>query len=272
MSEPTIIFENDDFAAINKPAGLMVHAVRRKEGGKEGRRKKGEGKKRKQEREKKEVAEGRPPSEPTLTDWLVARWPAIVTVGDDPALRPGIVHRLDKGTSGVMVVAKTQAAFEKLKSLFQSHEMKKTYMALVSGIPKEEKGIIDRPIGIKNGTLKRSVHATTMVKTAVTEYEVKTKYQVPNAKFKEEYALLEVRPKTGRTHQIRVHLASIGHSIVGDPLYGSRSASVMLRAPRLMLHAKSIEFTDGTGNRFSFEAALPEDFVKVIHSLVDIVD
>ena len=266
MSEPTIIFENDDFAAINKPAGLMVHAARRREDGEKGRRKKGEGKKRKQEREKKEVAEGRPPSEPTLTDWLVARWPAIVTVGDDPALRPGIVHRLDKGTSGVMLIAKTQAAFEKLKSLFQSHEMKKTYVALVYGVPKEQKGTIDRPIGIKNGTLKRSVHATTMVKSAVTEYEVKKKYEG-----KEEYALLEVHPKTGRTHQIRVHLASIGHSIVGDPLYGSRSVAVALHAPRLMLHAKAIEFTDGTGNRFSFEAPLPEDFEEVIHSLVGTV-
>jgi 23S rRNA pseudouridine1911/1915/1917 synthase len=265
MSEPTIIFENDDFMAINKPAGLMVHAARRREDGEKGRRKKGEGKKRKQEREKKEVAEGRPPSEPMLTDWLVARWPAIITVGDDPALRPGIVHRLDKGTSGVMVVAKTQAAFEKLKSLFQAHEMKKTYVALVYGVPKEQKGTIDRPIGIKNGTLKRSVHATTMVKSAVTEYEVKTK-------FKEEYALLEVRPKTGRTHQIRVHLASIGHPIVGDPLYGSRSVTAALHAPRLMLHAKSIEFTDGTGNRFSFEAPLPKDFAEVIHTIVGIAD
>ena len=280
MSQPTIIFENDDFVAINKPAGLMVHAARRREeeggeGGR-GRRKKGEGKKRRQEREEKEMAEGHPPSEPTLTDWLVARWPAIVTVGDDPVLRPGIVHRLDKGTSGVMIVAKTQEAFEKLKSLFQSHEMKKTYVALVRGIPKEQKGIIDRPIGIRNGTLKRSVHATTMVKSAVTEYEVKTKYQIPGttggAASGEEYSLLEVHPRTGRTHQIRVHLASIGHSIVGDPLYGARSTSVMLRASRLMLHAKSIEFVNKKGERFSFEAPLPGDFVEVIHNLVGVVD
>jgi 23S rRNA pseudouridine1911/1915/1917 synthase len=251
MSEPTIIFENDDFAAIDKPAGLMVHAV-------------------KVNAARVRNAYEQRPSEPTLTDWLVARWPAIATVGDDPALRPGIVHRLDKGTSGVMIVAKTQAAFEKLKVLFQSHEMKKTYTALVVGIPKEEKGIIDRPIGIKNGTLKRSVYATTMAKSAVTEYEIKTKYKTKGGGAKEEYALLEAHPRTGRTHQIRVHLASIGHPIVGDPLYGSRPAVTALNAPRTLLHAESLEFADGDGNRFAFEAPLPEDFSKVIHKLVDI--
>ena len=248
MSEPKIIFENDDFVVVDKPAGLMVHAV-------------------KVNATRVRNAHEQRPHEPTLTEWLVARWPAIAAVGDDPVLRPGIVHRLDKGTSGVMVVAKTQASFEALKALFQSHEMRKTYAAFVFGIPKEEKGTIDRPIGIKNGTLKRSVHATTMAKEAITEYEVKKKFPMPDAKPQEGFALLDVHPKTGRTHQIRVHLASIGHPIVGDPLYGPRRAAEAagLSAPRLMLHAESLEFSDGAGNRFMFEAPLPPDFIEVIH-------
>lgn len=248
MSEPKIIFENDEFAVVDKPAGLMVHAVKVSKG----KKKKGEA-----------SGEFRK-DEPTLTDWLVARYPGMKEVGDDPVMRPGIVHRLDKGTSGVMIVAKTQPSFEKLKALFQSHEMKKTYAALVFGVPSEKKGIIDRPIGIKNGTLKRSVHATTMAKPAVTEYEVKKEYDGPDSAPDASYTLLEVHPQTGRTHQIRVHLASIGHSIVGDPLYGPRRA---LQVPRLMLHAKALEFADGEGNRFVFEAPLPDDFQGVIHRI-----
>ncbi len=262
MLEPKVIFENDDFVVVDKPAGLMVHAVRI-----------GAARVRRDEKRKAKgkPAEPRPPQEPTLTDWLVARYPAIAAVGDDPALRPGIVHRLDKDTSGVMLVAKTQASFEALKSLFKSREMKKTYATLVFGIPKDAKGIIDRPIGIKNGTLRRSVHAATMAKPAVTEYEVKEKYE---AEKERSYALLEVHPQTGRTHQIRVHLASIGHPIVGDRLYGpgrdrrgKRHAEdpAAFPATRLMLHAEALEFSDLKGNRFTFEAPLPEDFLSVIH-------
>jgi 23S rRNA pseudouridine1911/1915/1917 synthase len=256
LPEPKIIFENDDFVVIDKPAGLMVHAARISAA----------------KIKRNKVIERS--QDPTLTDWLVKRWPAMATVGDDPMLRPGIVHRLDKGTSGVMIVAKTQASFEKLKKLFQSHKMKKTYVALVVGIPEKEKGIIDHPIGIKNGTLKRSIHAATMAKPAVTEYEVKEKYQSADAAaLGESFALLEVRPQTGRTHQIRVHLASIGHPIVGDPLYGSHrsgaqhknTAIPFVDVPRLMLHAQALEFADGAGNRFAFEAPLPHDFMEVIH-------
>ncbi|HUC31630.1 MAG TPA: pseudouridine synthase, partial [Candidatus Paceibacterota bacterium] len=112
MNEPEIIFENEDFLVINKPAGLTVHAARVSS--------------------KRRVDEARA-SEPTLVDWLRARYPEIKNVGDDPALRPGIVHRLDKATSGVMLVAKTQASFEHLKKLFQEHRMRKTYFALVWG-------------------------------------------------------------------------------------------------------------------------------------------
>jgi 23S rRNA pseudouridine1911/1915/1917 synthase len=236
MLSPTIIFENDDFLVVNKPAGLVVHAARVSA------------------RRREDEARA---AEPTLVDWLVKRYPKIKTVGDDPALRPGIVHRLDKATSGVMIVAKTQASFERLKKLFQDHRMKKTYYALVRGVPKNKKGTIDAPIGIKNGSLKRSIHSSKMAKPAVTEYAV-VKIIARGDGDKEQYSLLKISPLTGRTHQIRVHLASIGHPIVGDALYGKKTDAAA--APRLMLHAAALAFSDDAGNRFEFEAPFPPDF------------
>ncbi len=228
MEEPTIIFENEDFVVIDKPAGLMVHAARISS--------------------KRRSAVMRE-AEPTLVDWLLARYPEIKKVGDDPALRPGIVHRLDKATSGVMLIARTQTSFEQLKKLFQEHRMQKTYFAVAWGVPVKKRGIIDAPIGIKNGSLKRSVHSSKMAKAAITEYSV--------VKAMGDRALLKVTPKTGRTHQIRVHLASIGHPIVGDALYGKKTEA---GAGRLMLHAGGIAFEGGAGNRFEFESPLPANF------------
>jgi 23S rRNA pseudouridine1911/1915/1917 synthase len=229
--EPKIIFENKDFFVVNKPSGLLVHGVRIS------------GRKRVDEERSKE---------PTLAAWMAERYPEIRSVGDEPALRPGIVHRLDKETSGVMLVARTQEYFEYLKSLFQKHEIKKVYNALVFGVPKKEHGMIDAPIGIKNGTLKRSIHVSKMAKEAVTEYKVVSKYKAADTN--DEYALVEVRPQTGRTHQIRVHLASIGHPIVGDRLYGKKTQPQF--ATRLMLHAVSIAFSGAHGEHFEFEANL----------------
>lgn len=250
MPEPEIIFENEDFLVVNKPAGLVVHAARVSA---------------RRRADAARVGKARAP-EPTLVDWLVTRRPGIKTVGDDPALRPGIVHRLDKATSGVMIVAKTQASFERLKKLFQEHRMQKTYFALVYGVPKDKKGTIDAPIGIKNGSLKRSIHSSKMAKPAITEYSVVKKITVDDEGDKggkEQCALLKVNPKTGRTHQIRVHLASIGHPIVGDMLYGKKSlrgANAAAPSPRLMLHAAALAFSDGNGNGFEFEVPLPDDF------------
>jgi 23S rRNA pseudouridine1911/1915/1917 synthase len=253
MSEPEIIFENNDFVVVNKPAGLVVHAARVSERVSARRR---------SARERGQAgatvtAEVRA-AEPTLVDWLIKKYPKIKTVGDDPALRPGIVHRLDKATSGVMIVAKTQASFERLKKLFQEHRMKKTYYALVHGVPKNKKGIIDAAIGIKNGSLKRSIHSSKMAKPAVTEYSVVKTITRSGGGDKERYSLLKVNPLTGRTHQIRVHLASIGHPIVGDALYGRKADAAT--APRLMLHAAALTFSDDAGNRFEFEVPLPPDF------------
>jgi len=235
MQEPRIIYENDDFIAINKPAGLMVHGVKIRSG--------------------RRIDEARK-AEPTLVDWLRAQRPAVNAVGDDPETRPGIVHRLDKETSGIMIVAKTQEYFEYLKSLFGGRAMEKTYLALVSGNVENDKGTIDAPIGITTGTLKRSIHSKKMAKAAVTDYAVVRRFEEGGKQF----TLLAVKPRTGRTHQIRVHLASIGHPIVGDRMYGSKK-----QEGRLMLHAHTIAFSGTGGKRFEFEAEPPREFGAVIH-------
>lgn len=239
MIEPKIIYVDKRFLAIDKPAALMVHAARISS-------------KRRVDEEKR--------AEPTLVDWLLKNYPEVKTVGDDPVLRPGIVHRLDKDTSGVMLVARDQHTFAYLKEQFQKHLVKKIYLALVTGIPKKKSGVIDAPIGIKNGTLKRSIHSKKMAKEAVTEYRVIKKFAgegsgKTSGNGSASRALLEVRPRTGRTHQIRVHLGSIGHPILGDRLYGQKK-----QEGRLMLHARSIEFTDEDGKRFTFEADIPASF------------
>jgi 23S rRNA pseudouridine1911/1915/1917 synthase len=268
MIEPEIIYEDKNFLAINKPAGLLVHR-------------------------------DKPTStEPTVADWLVKKYPEIKAVGDNPEIRPGIVHRLDKETSGVMLVAKNQKYFEYLKRLFQSRQIKKTYLALVFGKLEPRQGVITKAIGIKSGTIKRSVHSAKMAKEAVTEYRV-IKYiggpeEPQGALGKREgtnggfFSLVEVSPKTGRTHQIRVHLASIHHPVLGDKLYGpkrlmtndqrlttndlrqttraSHKSSVVSHksAERLMLHALSLEFATGGGGRIKVEASPPHQFMKLV--------
>jgi 23S rRNA pseudouridine1911/1915/1917 synthase len=248
--EPEVIYEDEDLVAVNKPAGLLVHAISNK---------------RQATRGKKE--------EPTLVDWLLVHYPEVGTVGDVPEVRPGIVHRLDRDTSGVMIAAKTQASFAYLKSLFQKHAIKKTYLAWVRGALKERHGIIAKPIGILTGSTKRSTRSEKMVKEAITRYAVRKEV----VRGRETLSLLEVFPETGRTHQIRVHLASIGHPIMGDLLYGNRKFTTRRTslATRLMLHALSIELplqsnvshttpnpsSSEEGSILRLEAEPPEGFV-----------
>lgn len=227
-SDPKIIYEDENFLAVNKPAGLIVHEVRVK---------------------KRRMHE----KEATLVDWLLRERPEIASVGDDPAFRPGIVHRLDRDTSGVILVPKTQAYFEYLKSLFLRHEVRKQYAAIVWGSIKEPSGIIDKPIGMVSGSLRRSVHAKTMLKTALTEFVVKKRFMIQG----QEATLLDVFPMTGRTHQIRIHLSSIGHPIVGDHLYGKNRPSV---SERQLLHAESVEFAISPGKMIKLSADMPADF------------
>lgn len=239
-----IIYEDKNLLAVNKPAGLIVHPIKLK------------------------AKSSKLEAESTLVDWLVEKYPEIKKVGDDPENRPGIVHRLDKDTSGVILIPKNQEYFEYLKNLFQTHQIKKTYLALVYGKLEPKSGIIDKPIGIKSGSIKRTVSQkkSKNIKEAITEYKVKKNLNLNG----QDFSLVEVYPKTGRTHQIRIHLASIHHPIVGDPLYGHKNPSAdMPRLNHQFLHAESIEFNLEEGKRVKIEAELPgelERFLKKIEN------
>ncbi len=254
---PKVIYEDKDFVAVSKPAGMLVHKTRTNA---DNGRISADDKARINADVVRENLRSYPRASATLVDWLLKRYPEVRNIGDDPAMRPGIVHRLDKETSGVMIIPRNQKFFEYIKSLFKERKIRKTYLAVVFRTPKEKKGRIEKAIGIKNGSVKRSVHSEKMIKSAVTEYEVKKTFTRDG----NEFSLLEVRPLTGRTHQIRVHLASIGHPVVGDDLYGRRKENHF--AKRLMLHAYSLEFSLpdkaglAQGARVKLEAEPESDF------------
>lgn len=256
-----VIYEDRDFIVINKPAGLLVHPVRSR--APQGAR---------STRFTRAASNGvhgtrLNSNEKTLVDWLIAKYPEVKSVGDNPEERPGIVHRLDKETSGLMVIARNQKAFEYLKNLFQNHEVKKTYLGLVLG--RTEKSFkISKPIGQKRGSLKRTVRLDNakMIKDALTEFEA-----VKFFKFREsELTLIKARPLTGRTHQIRIHLNSINHPVLGDKLYGGKiqlRISEELGLKRHFLHAESMEFTSPAGSRLKFTADLPSDLSQALDLL-----
>jgi 23S rRNA pseudouridine1911/1915/1917 synthase len=230
----SVIIEEPEFVVVNKPIGILVHPSLH-----------------------------HPEKEITLVDLLRKKYPEINTIGDEPKLRPGIVHRLDRDTSGVLVVARTQGFFSYMKELLQKRIARKTYIALVHGFMERKNGIIDIPIGLKPGTTKRSVRARNMkmVKPAVTEYKTLEQFEYDGQKF----SLLELFPRTGRTHQLRVHLSSVNHSVVGDQMYGRRENPWGLS--RQFLHADSIEFDLPSGKRIRASADLPDDLVKILKKL-----
>ena len=217
-----IISQDENMLVVDKPAGLQVHPSSRNE-------------------------------KDTLVNGLLYRFPEISDVGDAPKTRPGIVHRLDRGTSGVMVVARNQEIYSWLKKKFKEREMRKKYWAVVYGEP-SPKGIIDAPLA-RAANYKKQIIAgkktRTKIRSAVTEYETLKTFQG--------MSLLEVFPRTGRTHQIRVHLTSIGHPIVGDEKYARKQSVFKSDAARLLLHAKSLTFEEA-GKKYKFEAPLPDDF------------
>lgn len=246
-----IIYETPDFLAVNKPAGLLVHPVKNS----------------------KELA---------LTDWIFKKYPGIKEVGDDPKIRPGIVHRLDKDTSGVILICRNQKFFEYAKKLFQEHKIKKNYLALAYGEIKPKSGVIEKPISIKSDSIKRTIHKGKDEKAAITEYKVLEYFEIlrlsaliPHTilcgglspRKSATFSLLKVCPKTGRTHQIRVHLASIGHPIVGDSLYGPKENPFGLK--RQFLHAESLEFNSTNGSRIKIESELPDDLKNILDKLSD---
>jgi 23S rRNA pseudouridine1911/1915/1917 synthase len=226
--EPIVVYEEEEFAVINKPAGLIVHAAH---------------------------------NEPSVVSWLVRRYPECGTVGDDSAERPGIVHRLDKETSGVMLVCRTQAAFEHFKKAFQEKKVRKTYLAVVYGAPKERAGIIDKPIGISaNGSLRRTtfVSRAKKIQSAVTRYAVLKTIEKNGITL----SLVRAEPVTGRTHQIRVHLAALGCPIAGDKMYGPKKQAIAL--PRHALHADTIECITRAGAPIAVAADMPRDMAALL--------
>lgn len=237
--EPKIIFENDDVVVINKPAGLIVHSDGRTE-------------------------------ETSVAAWVLKTHPYMDVVGEPWVSpqgkiipRPGIVHRLDRTTSGVMVLAKNALAYEFLKQQFQDRTVQKTYRAFVYGHIQKDAGVIEMEIvrirstpprwGVKRHGEEKKHRA------AITEWKVLSRGADPATGEKVSY--MELSPKTGRTHQLRVHLKAINHPVVCDPLYAP-GKPCLLGFSRPALHAFSLSLLLPSGEKKSFEAPLPADFIQ----------
>ena len=242
-----VVYEDGDVIVINKQAGVSVHPSINESSG-------------------------------TIANALIAKYPELIGVGENP-IRPGIVHRLDKDTSGLLVVARNQKTFEFLKKEWQEGRVVKKYFALVWGCPKKESGEIVSELARslkdfrkrmvlrpeKNKPRRpKEVGAPTEAseeihgKMAITEYKVIKKFK--------DYSLLEVYPKTGRTHQIRIHMASLGHQVVGDKIYGKKR-QMLEGLTRQFLHAYYLKFSLPNGKSLALEADLPDDLKKVLTKL-----
>ncbi|MBE6070736.1 MAG: RluA family pseudouridine synthase [Clostridium butyricum] len=221
-----ILYEDKDIIVVNKEQGMVVHPAPGNYNG-------------------------------TLVNALLFHCDDLSSING--VIRPGIVHRIDKDTSGVLVVAKNDEAHNKLSKQLKDHSMKREYYALIEGRLKNDRGTIDKPIGrnkkdrLKMGIVEDGRHA-------VTHYEVLERYNG--------YTLIKCILETGRTHQIRVHMSSIGFPLVGDPLYGFKKQRFKLNGQ--MLHAKSLGFIHPTSNEYiEFNSDLPEYFQKIIKKLRD---
>ncbi len=256
----TILYEDSNLLVINKPAGLSVHG------------------------------DGKDTGEVTLTDWILENYPKIKNVGEpllidrplgkkEKILRPGIVHRLDKETTGTLIIAKNNKTFAFIKQQFQDHKIQKVYRAFVYGKVADPKaslktggrGVISAPIGrspndVRMWTAGRG--ARDPVREALTEYNVLDRFfdTEDEKEMKDnthQFSYIEAYPKTGRTHQIRVHFRYINHPIVSDPLYrGVKEKALGMK--RLALHSYKISFTLPNGDLQTVVAPLPNDFNKVI--------
>ena len=262
-----VLYEDSNILAIDKLAGISVHA--------DGRSK-----------------------EKTITDWVLKNYPKMKNVGEPMGeiARPGIVHRLDKETSGVLLLAKNQKTHAFLKNQFINREIKKTYISIVDGWVKNDRGIINKPIGRSPKDFRRYLSgrgARGEMREAITQYKVLKRFtassslifspyvrpsRIPRSKksktilpqkYVEKFTLLEIKPKTGRTHQIRVHMKYLNHPIVCDSLYNPNTPCPK-GIKRLALHAKSIEFSalggsvsGGKGKMIKIESPLPKEFVKI---------
>jgi len=219
-----VLYQDDDVVVVNKAAGVIVHAGAGQHSG-------------------------------TLVNALLHHFGTLSTEGGDE--RPGIVHRLDKETSGVLVVARTDAAHRSLSEQFASREVDKIYLAMVQGLPKADSGRVEKPI------TRDPMHRTKMTcrletgRHALTDWKVLRRFT--------EHSLLEVKIGTGRTHQIRVHLSSLAHPILGDRVYGARGTELL--TDRFFLHAARLAFrSPGTGERITVEAPMPPELTAIIES------
>lgn len=220
----TVVYEDDDVVVVDKPAGLVVHP-----------------------------GAGTPSG--TLVNGLLARYPEMASVGERD--RPGVVHRLDKGTSGLLIVARSPVAHERLVDQLARHDVRRQYVALVWGGFDEPAGMVDAPVG-RSARARTRMAVSARGKAARTRYRVVQQFDDPAP-----LALLECELETGRTHQIRVHLSAIGHPVVGDRQYGGDREP--LAAPRPMLHAKALRFTHPvTGIEVACEAPVPDDMRAVL--------
>ncbi|MCC7160490.1 RluA family pseudouridine synthase [Candidatus Nomurabacteria bacterium] len=235
-----ILYEDSNILAIEKPSGISVHF--------DGKSK-----------------------EKTIADWVLEKYPKMKNVGEDEVYenkniktnikKPGIVHRLDRETSGVLLLAKNQKAYKFLKNQFQNKEIKKTYVAIVSGSVKNDRGIINKPIGRSPTDFRRysaGRGARGEMREATTQYKVLKRFEAEHSKF----TYLEIYPKTGRTHQIRVHMKYLNHPVVCDSLYNPDNPCPK-GIKRMALHAKSIEFKDLKGNTLKIESSVPKEFIKL---------
>lgn len=235
--KPKIIAATADYLVVEKPAGLLTHET--------------------QAHEKN-----------TLAGYLAKKYPALKKVGDDPAVRPGIVHRLDKEASGLLVVARTAAMFDHLKKQFKNRAIEKEYLALCHGRVAKDEGEINFPIARSDRSDRMAAIPSTKYgadtedgKEARTEFLVERRFV--------NFTLLRVIIHTGRMHQIRVHLLAYNHPLVGDPLYFQKKRPQRWdeKLGRLFLHSAKLSFTDLSGERKTFASALPEPLQKFLDLL-----
>jgi 23S rRNA pseudouridine1911/1915/1917 synthase len=239
-----VVFEDRHVIVVDKPAGLVVHP-------------------------------GAGRTHGTLASGLVARFPdlALTTGIGDPG-RPGIVHRLDRGTSGLLVVARTEQAYGSLVSQLSHHTVRRRYVTLVAGHVADDRGIVDAPIG-RSARIPTKMAVTSQGREARTRYRVVRRYpDLPGTHAADAdprpASLLVVDLETGRTHQIRVHLAAIGHPVVGDERYG-RPSGGLLAPGRVFLHAAELAFVHpSTGTPVRFQSVLPPDLAGIVGELPDL--
>lgn len=222
---PKLVFKNKDILVFDKPAGLPVH--------------RGVG------------------TQKTLTDFIVKNYPEVKKVGSP--LRSGIVHRLDKDTSGILIVARKKNAFKCLKREFKERRAKKVYLALVHGIVKKECDIIARRIGRSKRDFRKRAAGGPSAREALTRFSVKKRFK--------DFTLLEVMPETGRQHQIRIHLSSYGHPIAGDKVYKFKRQKPLSGLKRQFLHASELAIKLPGGKIKTFKASLPKDLKSALTHL-----